>query len=84
MTKQDREKVTKEAQDERTQDQKRYGYGKRIKGASSTNIQKRKTKPYAMLRQKAMQKQRSRSANQKIRSKEKHIRKLASQKLDHH
>jgi len=83
MTKQDREKVTKEAQDERTQDQKRYGYGKRIKGASSTNIQKRKTKPYAMLRQKAMQKQR-RSANQKIRSKEKHIRKLASQKLDHH
>jgi len=84
MTKQDREKVSKESQKEKAQDQKQYGYGKKIKGASTTNIEKRKSKPYAMLRQKAMQNQRSRSANQNLRRKEKHIQKLASQKLDHH
>jgi len=83
LTKQERINATKESQEENALDKKHYTYGMRKQGASSTNYEKRKSKPYSMVRHKALAKQR-RSAIQKIKMKEKHIRKLASQKLDPH
>jgi len=83
MSKQERLKHIRDSKEESQEMRKNHRYGAKKQGASTTNIEKRKNKPYTMLRQKALEKQR-RSINQKLRIKEKHIRKLASQKLDHH
>jgi len=65
------------------EEKSRYKYGSRRKGGSSTNIEKRKSKPYAMLRRKALSKQ-QRGIRQKLKVKDEHVRTMKSQKLDHH
>jgi len=83
ISKEERESMMQEKRSEMKDMKRDFSFAKRKKGASSTNIQKRKSKPYAMLRHKALKKLK-RSARQKRNIKEKHTRKLASQKLDHH
>jgi len=84
LSKPERLKVLQELQEEKANDKKRFKHGMKRVGGSSTNIEKRKFKPYSMVRLKALERQRKRSANKKLRIREKHIQKLASQKLDHH
>jgi len=84
LNREDRDKARKEHREEMKEMKRGYTYGKKKaeKGASTTNIEKRKSKPYSMVRHKALRKLR-RSAGLKRKIKSQHVQKLASQKLDH-
>jgi len=84
LTKDEREKLHQKNREEMREMKKQMAFGRRKKsGASTTNFEKKKTKPYAMVRPKALRKLK-RSSGLKLKLKEKHMQKMASQKLEHH
>jgi len=84
LTKEERDKLHQKNREEMKEMKKQMAFGRRKKsGASKTNFENKKNKPYAMVRNKALRKQK-RPAGLKLKLKEKHMQKMASQKLEHH
>uniref|UniRef100_A0A6B2KY64 Protein SDA1 n=1 Tax=Arcella intermedia TaxID=1963864 RepID=A0A6B2KY64_9EUKA len=83
VAKEDRMKDFLKEREEKRAEKKKFRYGSRKGGGSTTNIEKRKSKPYNMLRRKALKKQ-TRGIKQRLKTKDEHVKTIKSQRLSHH